>query len=157
MKSKHDDMKTKHFLALLVAVMMSMATAAQTGNAVVTVNGQEVSRALAQITFEGDNVVLHFADGTANQTEDMSVVAVSLSAATGIDLAQTFTVTQLVGDQLMLGGIGRGERIAIYDANGRRMMQTTASGSVQTLPLEGLSRGVYIVRAGEKIIKFAKK
>ncbi|MBM6993373.1 MAG: T9SS type A sorting domain-containing protein [Prevotella sp.] len=148
-------MTHKHLFPLIIAAMLGGPAAAQLTDAVLTVNGQQATRTLTQITFDGDNVILHFTDGT--ETADMSTVAITLPATTRIDRVQTFATAQLVGDELTLGGLSRGERVTIYDASGRRMMQTTASDETLTISTTTLHKGVYIVKAGDKIIKFSRK
>lgn len=159
-------MTYKHFMAGAATAaallgMPAMPLRAQEGGpqqsgTVVTVNGTPVEHALAQLTFDGDNVVLHFADGAADMTADMAGVSITLAAATRIDRPEVYTATRLVADELRLGGLAPGERVALYDAAGRLLRQTTAAPTATTLPLAGLRAGTYIVRAGQTIIKFRK-
>lgn len=150
-------MTYKHFIAGAMLLVATMPTLVWADGPVTTVNGVQVERVLSKITFWGDNIVLHFNDGNAEQTEDLEAVSITLPATTGIDKLRTFVSKQLQGDNLTLKGVGRGERIAIYDASGRLRMQTTASGSDMSLSLAGLKTGVYIVKAGNNIIKFQKQ
>lgn len=150
-------MTYKHFIAGAMLLVATMPTPAWADGPVTTVNGVQVERVLSKITFWGDNIVLHFNDGNAEQTEDLEAVSITLPSTTGIDKLRTFVSKQLQGDNLTLKGVGRGERIAIYDASGRLRMQTTASGSDMSLSLAGLKTGVYIVKAGNNIIKFQKQ
>lgn len=130
---------------------------AQTNAPVVTINGTTVEHALTSITFSGDNVILHFSDGTADATADMSTVSIEMATLTSIGQLETFATSELVGNTLTLGGVAVGERIAIYDVTGKKLMQTTATASTTSLSLDALQKGVYIVRAGHNIIKFQKK
>lgn len=150
-------MTYKHFIAGAMLLVATMPTPAWADGPVTTVNGVQVERVLSKITFLGDNIVLHFNDGNTEQTEDLEAVSITLPTTTGIDKLRTFVSKQLQGDNLTLKGVGRGERIAIYDAGGRLQMQTTASGSDMSLSLAGLKTGVYIVKAGNNIIKFQKQ
>lgn len=138
-------------------LVATMPTPVWADGPVTTVNGVQVERVLSKITFLGDNIILHFNDDNAEQTEDLEAVSITLPATTGIDKLRTFVSKQLQGDNLTLKGVGRGERIAIYDTGGRLRMQTTASGSDMSLSLAGLKTGVYIVKAGNNIIKFQKQ
>lgn len=150
-------MTYKHFIAGAMLLVATMPTPAWADGPVTTVNGVQVERVLSKITFLGDNIVLHFNDGNTEQTEDLEAVSITLPTTTGIDKLRTFVSKQLQGDNLTLKGVGRGERIAIYDAGGRLQMQTTASDSDMSLSLAGLKTGVYIVKAGNNIIKFQKQ
>lgn len=144
-------------LAGLFCLSVSLCLHAQSPGAVVTVNGSVVEHTLSRLTFSGDNVILHFSDGTTDQSADMDEVTIDLSALTSIGRVNAYASSQLVGNRLELGGMAVGERITLYDAAGRKLMQTVASASTTTLPLDGLQRGTYIVRAGSNIIKFQKK
>ena len=69
---------------------------AQTPIPLLTVNGSVVEHALASITFSGDNVILHFSDGTADRTEDMGVVTIDMTSVTAVGKLKTFSSSQLV-------------------------------------------------------------
>ncbi|MGI6242524.1 MAG: T9SS type A sorting domain-containing protein [Prevotella sp.] len=150
-------MTYKHFIAGALLALTTMPTPVLADGPVTTVNGVQVKRVLSRITFSGDNIILHFDDGDTDLSEDMEAVTITMPTTTAIDKLQTFVCNRLQGNKLTLGGIRRGERIAIYDTGGRLRMQTTASGSDMTLSLESLKSGVYIVKAGNNIIKFRKQ
>lgn len=150
-------MNSKHLIAGALAGMLTIPMVAQTESTVVTVNGSQVEKTLTRMTFSGDRVILHFSDGSASRTEDMATVTVSLSAVTGIDRVKTFAGRQLLDNELFLEGIAAGDRVTLYDVSGRMRMQTTAAAETVRLSLAGLKTGVYIVKAGNNIIKFQKK
>lgn len=52
----------------------------------------------------------------------------------------------------------KGERVQLCDMTGRLLMQAEATGE-ETLPLDisGLSRGIYVVRCGDRVAKFVKE
>lgn len=150
-------MNSKHLIAGALAGMLTIPMVAQTESTVVTVNGSQVEKTLTRMTFSGDRVILHFSDGSASRTEDMATVTVSLSAVTGIDRVKTFAGRQLLDNELFLEGIAAGDRVTLYDVSGRMRMQTTAASETVRLSLAGLKTGVYIVKAGNNIIKFQKK
>ena len=50
-----------------------------------------------------------------------------------------------------------GERINVYDINGKLLINTTANGAVTTVPVQSLSAGMYIVQVGTRIGKFFKE
>ncbi len=150
-------MTQRHFIIAAALLLLVMPTYAGASNAVVTVNGIQVEHALSQLTFEGDNVILHFADDAPERSEDMAAVTISMSGTTDISRLKTFTTARPVGNQLMLDGIAAGDRVAIYDMGGRMRMQTTSPGGSVCLSLKGIKAGVYIVKAGNNIIKLQKK
>jgi hypothetical protein len=151
-------MTHKHMIIAATSLsLLIMPAPAGAADAVVTVNGIQVEHVLSQLTFEGDNVILHFADGAPDQSEDMATVTITMSATTDISRLKTFTTARPVGNELTLDGIAAGDRVTIYDMGGRMCMQTTSSGGSMRLSLKGLKAGVYIVKAGNNIIKLQKK
>ena len=112
---------------LLLAGMLSTAVFA--GNKqTVKIEGQVIEKTISEITFDGDNVVLHYADNTS-ATEDMSLVTLSFSYT-------TTGISQVEGIKKALQG-------KVYNLQG----QCVGSS------LQGLSKGVYIINGKKVIIK----
>jgi hypothetical protein len=57
---------------------------------------------------------------------------------------------------ITLKGIKPGTPVRVYDMNGRLCMTTTA-GRKTRMQLDGLKRGIYVLRAGDVSIKISKK
>ena len=117
---------------LLLAGMLSTAVFA--GNKqTVTIDGQVIEKVIektiSEITFDGDNVVLHYADNSSDQA-DMSLVTLSFSYST------TTGISQVEGIKKALQG-------KVYNLQG----QCVGSS------LQGLSKGVYIINGKKVIIK----
>lgn len=83
---------------------------------------------LTKITFDGDNVILHFKNGSTAQTKDMETIIIDMSGATGIE-----TIRQVES----LKGKG------VYNLRGEYLGQG----------VEGLQKGLYIVDGKKVIIK----
>ena len=112
---------------LLLAGMLSTAVFA--GNKqTVTIDGQVIEKTISEITFDGDNVVLHYADNSSDQA-DMSRVTLSFSYT-------TTGISQVEGIKKALQG-------KVYNLQG----QCVGSS------LQGLSKGVYIINGKKVIIK----
>ena len=112
---------------LLLAGMLSTAVFA--GNKqTVTIDGQVIEKTISEITFDGDNVLLHYADNSSNQA-DMSLVTLSFSYT-------TTGISQVEGIKKALQG-------KVYNLQG----QCVGSS------LQGLSKGVYIINGKKVIIK----
>ena len=84
---------------------------------------------VSKITFEGDNVVITYNNGTATTTADMATVVLDFSSATGIEER----VVLLEKEGL--------EGKAVYNLNGQQVGNSAAR----------LAKGVYIIN-GKKII-----
>lgn len=112
---------------LLLAGMLSTAVFAGSKQTV-KIDGQVIDKTVSEITFDGDNVVLHYADNTS-ATEDMSLVTLSFSYT-------TTGISQVEGIKKALQG-------KVYNLQG----QCVGSS------LQGLSKGVYIINGKKVIIK----
>lgn len=104
------------------------------------------------MTFDGDNVILTFSDQTS-QTVDMSNVVITFDAGT----TDIYSLKMPVGSKLDIDGLSANSEISIYNAAGKMVLKTKAERTSQNLSTEGLKSGVYILKAGNKIVKFVKK
>lgn len=86
---------------------------------------------VSKITFEGDNVVITYNDGTAVTTFDMTAVVLDFSSATGID--ERVAITEKEGL----------EGKTVYNLKGQQMGNSAAR----------LAKGVYIIDGKKVIIK----
>ncbi len=86
---------------------------------------------VSKITFEGDNVVITYNNGTATTTADMATVVLDFSSATGID--ERVAITEKEGL----------EGKAVYNLNGQQVGNSAAR----------LAKGVYIINGKKVIVK----
>lgn len=112
---------------LLLAGMLSTAVFAD-NKQTVKINGQVIEKTISEITFDGDNVVLHYADNTSDPA-DMSLVTLSFSYT-------TTGISQVEGIKKALQG-------KVYNLQGQFVGSS----------LQGLSKGVYIINGKKVIIK----
>jgi len=134
-----------------LSLLCATTVAAADGQTLV-VNGETVAKTVTKITFSGDNVVLHFAD-TSTQEADMSTVVLSFSETSAIKELTTYSLRGLVGNSLNLSGLKAGTETAVYDAAGKLMLRSTAS----KLDVSNLRAGIYVLKAGNQIVKFVKR
>ena len=151
-------MKKGLFISLLFLIYLAAPSWAQTQQTV-TINGQTVEKTVVQITFDKDQVVLHFSDGLT-QTADMDDVSIAFSPldAESISSLQdnAFVFHGVVNGQLTIGNLQEGTHLTIFNANGQRMMSALSTGGTTTLQVSQLPVGTYILRAGTQIVKFQK-
>lgn len=86
---------------------------------------------VSKITFEGDNVVITYNNGTATTPADMATVVLDFSSATGIEER----VVLLEKEGL--------EGKAVYNLNGQQVGNSAAR----------LAKGVYIINGKKVIVK----
>ncbi|EFI71617.1 MULTISPECIES: T9SS type A sorting domain-containing protein [Segatella] len=146
------------FVALVFSIGTSNAWAANDTNPTVTINGIQVEETLSKITFDGDHVILHFNANDSQQSEDMEDVTITWNQTAGISSIKTYqNLSNITGNTLNLQGIAPGERIELFDTSGKKCFQTRVSSESITLPLEHLTKGIYIIKVGHTFIKFQKK
>lgn len=141
-------------ILLLMTVGLATAFSPATAGDIqqLTINGQTVEKTVSRITFDGDNVVLHFLDNTS-QVEDMDAVVLGFDYNT----TSIYSFEGEVKGKLNLGGLPEGTVVTIYDAKGRTVATTTARQAKTVLSTAKLNSGVYMIKAGDKAVKFVKK
>lgn len=128
------------------------------GNPTLKVNGEEIGKTLKQITFDGDNAVLNFSDGST-QTCRMDVVEVLFqSSNVSLSPVNICLLSTLVQDELVVENAPHSQLVQVYDFSGRLHLQTTtlASSSLH-LDVSALHQGVYVLRIGTQSIRFIKQ
>lgn len=138
------------FFTLSFLLLCAMPLMADDVSQTLTINGETVEKAVVCITFDGDNVVLHF-DDASEQSADMNTVTLKIDiSGTGISVLKGE-----VADRLSVEGLPEGTPVTIYDASGRLVL------SARTPLLSSLNsklpRGVYVMKAGNQIVKFVKR
>lgn len=112
---------------LLLAGMLSTAVFAGSKQTV-KIDGLLIEKTVSEITFDGDNVVLQYADNTSDQA-DMSLVTLSFTY-------QTTGISQIEGIKQALQG-------KVYNLQGQYVGKSP----------KGLSKGVYMINGKKVIIK----
>ena len=114
----------KKFFLLSLTLLMSVAMMADEKE---TIDAAQ----LTKITFNGDQVVLHFSDNTVRNIEDMETITIDMSKTTGIN--ERLAATRKAGI----------EGKAVYNLNGQQIGNSAAR----------LSKGIYIIGGKKVIIK----
>ena len=144
----------KKLLLLFSAIMLMLVSPVKAGTTqTLIINGEVVEKVVTKITFEGDLAVLTFADETFI-SEDMGNVIMQFTASpTSIKNVEAFKLNKAVGDNLEINGLVEGTQFQVFDASGKQVIVTYDS----TINVSSLMPGMYILKAGNQIIKFAKK
>lgn len=93
----------------------------------VKIDGVVSDKTVTEITFDGDNVTLSYADNSS-ETKDMSLVSLSYDSTTGINKIEE---------------VKKSLQGKVFNLNGQLVGNS----------LEGLSKGIYIVNGKKVIIK----
>lgn len=118
----------KTLLLPATAMLLSLGTIVQADNKqVVTINGQTVDKTAQKLTFDRNNVVLHFTDGQT-MTVDMS------------DVVITFTEVDALK---AVNNDKENAPLLYFDLNGRQLDQAP-------------EKGAYIIKKGTKVVKLMK-
>lgn len=131
--------------------MLASPIKAATTQALV-INGEIVEKVVTKITFNGDLAILTFSDAT-EISEDMSNVILRFSSSpTSIKDITAFQMNKAVDGELNIEGLPAGTQVVIFDASGKQLMATMDS----RINVSSLKPGVYVLKAGNQIVKFVK-
>lgn len=156
---------SKLLLVLIALLAYSHLCHADDGEAVVIwqTNGQFTSYELAQkpvITYVGDSLLLTAGDANVKFPLVNIDKVTFANSTTGIThtAAETAGDIKVTNDEVTLTGFKTGTTVFVYKTNGMLMGRyiVPASGSLQ-ISLAGMSRGIYIIKAGMSTIKIARK
>lgn len=127
----------------------------------VTVNGEPVSKTVTAISFNGDQLTLHFGDSDSMDSDMDKVSLAFVDDATSSlgELAgglSVFTYEGIVGDVLTVSGLQPGSALRVLDLSGRTVFGPVATESRMEINVSDLSAGVYVLCAGKDVVKFTK-
>ena len=145
-------MKKLLFLFSAALLMLASPIKAVTTQTLI-INGEPVEKVVTKITFNGDLAVLTFSDAT-EISEDMGNVILQFSSApTSIKDIAVFQMNKVVDGELNIEGLPAGTQVVIFDASGKQIMATMAT----QINVSSLKSGVYVLKAGNQIVKFVKQ
>lgn len=129
-------MKIKFLPFILLAMLCLVAQTSQVGQKL-TINGEQVDKVATQLTFDGDNVVLHFGD--TQESYDMNSVTLSFEVADGISATSMFQLSGIVSGQLCVSGLDSGTVVSVFDAAGQLVLHNSTghTGQHQHIAHEG--------------------
>lgn len=148
----------KILLLTVVTTLLNTANLFAEESRTVTINGNHIDKITVKITFEGDNTVLYFSDGTTTSV-DMSTVNINLTPeiANSIRTTKLFTTKDIEGNTLLIYGIKKGDAVAIYNLQGKQEEKMYSNSSSISIDISRLVHGTYILSVANENIKFNKK
>jgi len=152
-KTNKKRMKKQLLLAglLLATSLTSLGMTAQSGQEL-TINGQTVEKTVARISFDGDNVILAFADET-REVADMETVVLSFE----LSPVAIYELKSTVGDKLDLSGLEPGTEVTVYDAAGKKVVSGIVGHGHLQFSTKAMQKGIYMLKAGDRLVKFVKR
>ena len=87
----------------------------------------------------------------------MDDVQIDFTSGAGIGNISTFKLNAFVDGQLNIAGLAAGTQVAVYDVSGKKLAQAQTEGESTQVNVDNLSSGVYILKAGNQIVKFVKR
>ena len=142
----------KLFFLFSAIGLLSMMPLQAAEKPTLTINGEQVQKVVTRITFDGDQAVLHFAD-QSDQKADMTQVFFTFASASAIQNVKTYLLRNVVDGRIQLDGLQPGTEVFVYDGNGKQVLRSKAT----TLDVSHLKGGVYMLKAGQQIVKFVKR
>ncbi|MDE7153741.1 MAG: T9SS type A sorting domain-containing protein [Muribaculaceae bacterium] len=155
----------KLLLSLCLGILVSASAAAQdVTTAKIKVDGKESSLGEmiittgSQITFADGNMVVTTGDDTQSfSLDEIKEITfdLSMSAADNIEaeLTQDLAISLTDGILTVTSESDSAVDIAVYNINGSHVASAHAVGTA-SIDLNGLAKGVYIIKANQKVIKF---
>ncbi|MCM1519786.1 MAG: T9SS type A sorting domain-containing protein [Lachnoclostridium sp.] len=140
---------------LLAIACLALSCGSAMADAVLTVNGQQVEKAVASLSFDGDDVIISYGDNSSSR-HDMGDAVLNFNDITGIGQLTFSKLSVTVGETIVVKGIAPGTTIQVFDIRGRLVTAATSADDECTLDLSGVQPDVYLLRAGNQIVKFVK-
>lgn len=147
-------MRKKIFVSALLSMSLCGFARAEVMQTL-TINGQKVEKVVSQLTFSGDNVVLHF-EGS-EESYPLNDVLIDFSSSAGIGALKTFQFGGIIDGQLNVVGLSDGTYVSIFDTSGKKVCAARVNSHEAVINVRGLNKGVYILMAGNQIVKFLKR
>lgn len=106
-------------------------------------------------TVESDVKHVFFYRGPAENVEDVAKSGIGSPEAS--PATEQLRLMTPVSSELQLSGCGAATRAVVYAANGKQVAEARVANGTTTISVAHLNSGVYIVRVGNKALKFMKR
>ena len=129
-----------------------------TENHGISINGTRVDKMVTEITYDENNITLHWNDNTSISNK---IAQLMIKLASGddnnIDKIKIASISGLYKNGLTIDGITLGSLLYIYDVQGNLIMQNQATSTSCELDISQLNTGIYLLKTSEEVIKFVKQ
>lgn len=144
------------FLTALFFLLSSVSVFSETKDNVILFNGNKPWRTVVMVTFEKNDIVLHWSDNTT-MSNDMARLMLDLASTEGINSARIQSVNGIYNGVVRLNGLIPNSSLAIYDFCGIKQYETYVSDSSMKLDISQLNTGVYLLKNKNIVVRFAKQ
>ena len=151
-------MKRKLLTTLLLASSFFVTSWAE-DNQTVTINGRTIEMTVVSMSFNGDQVILSFSDQTS-MTIDMSTLHITLPSGFPTDISQMEAyqlANSIENGVLRIKNLKAKMPISIFNAKGLEVVRAVAHEKETLIDMTRQPSGVYLLRAGNQIVKFVKR
>ncbi|MCQ2208528.1 MAG: T9SS type A sorting domain-containing protein [Paludibacteraceae bacterium] len=155
-------MKRVHITAAFLLLCATVSAEQET-----LINGENAIKETTRITFNGDNAVITYRDGSSF-TYDIASVELNFTPPAGkledkeitkikLEKSRFFSINQLVEDIVVVEGLDKGGKYIIYNTSGKQLTSGSAEEGTTKINVKGLPSGTYMFCTQNKNVKFIKK
>ncbi len=119
-----------------------------------------MGKVVTAITFDGDQMRIHFGDSDSMDADMGDVLlAFAEDGMSAINAANfsAFSYDGIVGDLLAVSGLEENTILSVYDVSGKTLFGPVAAEGRMEINVAAFPAGVYVLRAGNEIVKFTKR
>lgn len=148
----------RYQITILLFILFSTCIMGGTENHGISINGTRVDKMVTEITYDENNITLHWNDNTSISNK---IAQLMIKLASGddnnIDKIKIASISGLYKNGLTIDGITLGSLLYIYDVQGNLIMQNQATSTSCELDISQLNTGIYLLKTSEEVIKFVKQ
>ena len=118
-------------------------------------DGSSLFDVIVGSTTEPDVSFVYFYRGDADKVED--VIASGIDKPRVLPGDEQLRLTTPISSEMTISGCGAATEAIVFATDGRMVAESTVSNGITTIHVAHLRRGVYVVKVGNKALKFFKK
>ena len=137
----------RYQITILLFILFSACIMGGTENHGISINGTRVDKMVTEITYDENNITLHWNDNTSISNK---IAQLMIKLASGddnnIDKIKIASISGLYKNGLTIDGITLGSLLYIYDVQGNLIMQNQATSTSCELDISQLNTGIYLLK-----------